>query len=232
MMRIFTPYDDIKLNTTCLSEDDLTIQRNNAMTILETIGGKAKGWQWHPGVTMWITSDDLLACIAHSVNMEWCAVNNDVDSLAVEYNKTLKLMGYSLLPTSQLKFPWWWGHKKFHESNRAAMIRRNREWYGGLFANDDPGICDWWPRVDTDRWTYGPQPSPDGKFDYIIDGKPVFQTAREMLDTEFARHANTFHNLLPDIKTPISSDDPGLSLLKAFHDRFHQKRVYDTHDHR
>lgn len=235
-MRIYLPMTDIKMNIVMLSDADLTIQRNNAVTILETLRGKNKGWQWHPGVTMWIGHDDLLAKIAHELNQEWIGVNFDVDGImgiGEKYEKRLKDMGYTRTYSTVLPpLPWWWGHQKFHDSNKAAMLRHDPAWYGELIKNARDDICDWWPRIDKDTWLYGPQPSPDGKFDYIVDGKSIFAEAKKMSHVEFAIHANMYHNLMPDITTPIRPDDPSLDLMMTVHDRFHQVRVYSTHDHR
>lgn len=235
-MRMYLPFNETKLNVACLSESDLTIQRNVAMTILETLGGKSKGWRWHPGVNMWIGYDVLLAKIAHAINVEWCGMNPEACSGSTGrgkvYDKQLNDMGYSsVVPTVT---PWWWGNKEFHNRNKAAMLRSDPDWYGALFNGAKNDLCDWWPRHDPNTWVYGPQPGPDGVFydGYIIEGKPVLKPAKKMTCEEFAEHANIFHNLMPDVKTPIQPDDPSMELMIAVHNRFHQVRFYGTHDHR
>lgn len=242
MMKIYLPFDAVAKNVTVMSELDLGHQRNCALTILESIAGKAKGWRWHPGVRMWYGQEYLLAHIAYATNEEWAtqvALSNEeprksMDGLVKTYHQVLYNLGFTAkeLVTMPTELPWWWGHKRFHEGEKAMLLRHDPDWYGQFFPKVDNGLCEWWPRQEKDQFIYGPQMGPNGDYDeYHLDDKPIYKAVHSMTDKDFAHHANTYHNLLPDLKTPISATEPIMPSLKALHDRFHQKRVYTTHDH-
>src|SRR5262252_695619 len=102
MMRIYLPFDDIKANISVLSEEDLGKQRNCAMTILDTIANRSKGWQWHPGVMMWVGYEELLGIIARRINEEWGEVHTErvgipgIKQLKGDYLKLLIDLGFDL----------------------------------------------------------------------------------------------------------------------------------------
>jgi hypothetical protein len=243
MMQIYLPFPNIETNLGIMTESDLGHQRNCALTILESLSGKAKGWMWHPGVTMWAGNADLLAHIAVGINHKWCeAINGEpytteagIRGLSKTYIGQLTALGFknNVLYVEPKVKPWWWGHDRFHKGNQATLVRHDRGWYGQLFKVDS-GLCEWWPQPNEDQWVYGPQMGPDGDYaQYHLYDKPILDPVRRMSDDAFAHHANVFHNLMgKDWNRPISPKDTTLSTLRLLHDRFHQKRVYTTHDHR
>jgi hypothetical protein len=168
MMQIYIPGPTIAKNIAVLTEKDLNDQRSNALTILEAIAGKGKGWLWHPGVTMWIGSEDLLGHIAVKLNEEWAQQvatskgepRSAYNGMVKQYHDCLALLGFTpklaFMPPKTL--PWWWGHKRFHRGERAILLRHDKEWYRQFFPNTDSSLCEWWPRPGKkDEWVYGPQ---------------------------------------------------------------------------
>lgn len=240
-MQIYLPTPKLSINAAILHELDMLAQRNVGLTILESLAGKAKGWYWHPGVTMWIGHEPLLAHACILIDDEWAKQESKrprntpagVRQLSNDYVSKIKALGLGRLPQPPAELPWWWGHKRFHEGNKSVMIRHNAYWYGRLFKDTPNDLCDWWPRRDKDTWTYGPTFGPNGDAsEYFINNVPIYQSAKRMDDHEFVRHVNRFHNLSPGSKRPIDAKDATLDLMRAIHDRFHQKRFYSTHDHR
>jgi hypothetical protein len=241
-MRIYTPYNSVKLNAAVLDEKTLGGQCNSSITILETLRGRSKGWQWHPGVTMWQGYEDLLVDHAVGFIKTWTAPPMNHPDLwtpklaKLGYFRQIDLLTktrYVRMPKQSLDMPWWWGNQMFHMSNQSALLRIEPDWYDKFLVvpND---ICDWWPLAEEGKFKYGPQPAPgDAGFGYIVDGKPVYKQAKAMTNAEFADHANAYHNLTPDLKAGIARNmsDEMRSLFVALHDRFHQLRVYQTHDH-
>jgi hypothetical protein len=211
------------------------------LTILETIASKGKGWKWHPGVTMWAGSEELLAYIAVNVNEEWAQqvatsrgeTRASMNGLVKQYHEQLEAMGFDLKELKSLvKTPWWWGHERFHEGEKSMLLRHDPEWYGQFFPKTPNNLCEWWPRLKKNEWVYGPHMGPNGDYtEYHIYDKPIYRAARVLSNADFAHHANVYHNLLPDIKTPIDAKEPIMASLRVLHDRFHQKRVYHSHDH-
>jgi hypothetical protein len=227
MMKVHLPYADWKLNAAILDDRVLDIQCNHTVTILETILGKTKGWQWHPGVTMWMGHEDFLAQQSFLFYKQWADLG-----YPDHWTKRLNKLGYFKGHTQPEK-PWWWGHKHFHETNKSALLRMNPQWYQQFFVGVPNDLTEWWPAREPGHWRYGPQPQPGGGFDYIIDGKPIYKSVKTMPQEAFVQHANVFHNLMPDLKTgvPENLNDTMREILVALHDRFHKQRVYISHDH-
>src|SRR5215831_4365088 len=174
-MKIYLPYPSVRKNMLVLSEKDLNHQRNCAITILESIAGKSKGWKWHPGVNMWWGSEHLLGHIAWSINEEWAqqvatsqgySTTKAIDSLIKTYHGQLRDLGFDLNQIQSMPgiLPWWWGHKRFHMGERSALLHLDRTWYSQFFKDVDGTLVEWWPRFDKDKFVYGPHVGPDGDF--------------------------------------------------------------------
>ena len=239
MMQVYLPFPELKLINMTLSPDDLNHQRNVTLTIVETFLGDAKGWLWHPGVTMWLGHHELLGHIGYLINDEWAKRLADdercgpagANGLKKQYEIQLQELGLRRLAKPPAELPWWWGHKRFHEGNKSALIRHDPMWYGALYNGVANDLCDWWPRVKPDTWVYGPQKGPNGDYaEYFINEKPIMNSARRMDASEFVTHANRYHNLASGKELTVKT--PTLDILRAMHDRFHQQRVYSTHDHK
>ncbi len=243
-MKIYLPFNNVGKNLLVLSEYDLGHQRNCALTILETVAGKGKGWAWHPGVNMWLGGEFLLAHIAYKVNQEWAeqtamSAGEEVKSyagLVKAYQSSLADLGFNLrdISTPPDKMPWWWGNERFHQGEASLLVRHDAEWYRQFFPKTENDLCEWWPRYTPDQWVYGPQIGPNGDYsEYFVDEKPIYKAVRNMSFSDFAAHSNRYHNLLGSkSKEPIGKRDEAIGdSLRSLHDRFHQKRTYHTHDH-
>src|SRR6516164_2339302 len=142
MMRTFTPFTDTRLNAEVLDEATLNTQCNQALAILNTLLGKDKGWGWHPGVIMWTGHEDLLAEQAYAYVKVWETLHPVVPkgSLGIWVPQLVKL-GFVRGHVDPEK-PWWWGHDKFHASNKSALLRIDPEWYGSFFPGVANDICE------------------------------------------------------------------------------------------
>lgn len=217
MLQVYMPFEDPALNIKVLHEDMVVSQCNVATTILKTLKGNSKGWEWHPGVRMWSGNEEYLAQYIYRLVRE-CTRTFDFPDL---YSIHVLALGYpkrSMMPEPP---PWWMGDKRYHLGVMAQMIRQNPDWYGRIFKAVDPKTEQMWPLPEVDKFTKGP-----------FNGH-VYMASRSMEDRDFIEHANKFHNLSPDIKGGIrKNENPQLlSLLRALHDRFHIQRVYNSHDH-
>jgi hypothetical protein len=230
-MHTYLPYSNASINTAILSEVDLSQQIRAGLTILETLHGRDKGWQWHPAIGMWNGFEEMLAQRIVQLGIEW--VNQGFRD-TFNISGRLESMGYDLryLRSQNVSTPWWWGDKPFHAAQRAALVRHDRSWYAPIFKGKvDGGLPELWPLAEQGKYKIGPQPSPDGKFDYRVDGKPLFPEARKMDDVTFLFHINNFHRLLGN-KRPIKARDADIfPMLRSLHDRFHSMRFYNSHDH-
>jgi hypothetical protein len=241
-MKIYLPFDNVDKNVLVLSEHDLGHQRNCCLTILESLAS-GKGWTWHPGVNMWYGSEQLLAQIAYKINEEWAQQSaislgeerRAFNGLVKVYHQILTDLGFDIRTIIAITpdTPWWWGHQRFHQGEKSMLVRHDPEWYRQFFPKMDNTLCEWWPRFSKDKWVYGPHIGPTGDCaEYELDDKPILRPVRGMSKKEFAAHANRYHNLLGSgNKMRISDNEPIMDSLRVLHDRFHQKRLYQTHDH-
>jgi hypothetical protein len=243
MLQIYLPSSNIDKNNAVLAEDDLNHQRNAAVTILQTIASvDQRKWLWHPGVSMWIGSEDLLAHIAITINEEWAQqvaashgeTRMSMNGLVKQYHECLAELGFipKYLVTRPEPLPWWWFNKQFHACQRAMIMRHNDGWYTQFFPKTRRDLRDCWPIATAkNKFVMGPEINDGGPIEYAIHNRPLFKQARNMSNAEFADHANGMHNLMPDMHIEFSASDPTLNLMRILHDRFHQKRAYQTHDH-
>jgi hypothetical protein len=225
MMQIYLPFSDFKINIKMLDEVTLGRQCNVATAFLEDIKKNKEQPKWQPGLAMWITHDTFLGFYAHRLFAEW-----KVLGYPDLWSSKVTALGYLKL-SQQPRKPWWWGHARFHESNKATLLRLDPQWYGRFLKNVDMADVPWWPRPQPNKWIRGPKQN-DGPF--LISGKPVFNSVDAMNDQDFIAHANLFHSLTPDMPNGIRDNESPqlLTLLKTLHDRFHVQRVYTSHDHR
>lgn len=192
---------------------------------------------------MWWGSETLLAHIAITINEEWAqqlaTTKNEprasFNGLVKAYEESLVNLGFKLRgikPSVGYANPWWWGDKRYHQGEQAALVRHDSDWYRQFFPDVDAGLCEWWPRKDKGKFVYGPHIGPNGDFDdYHIDDTPILKRVRSMSNEDFAHHANVYHNLMPDLHEEIKPKDVTIGPLRSLHDRFHQKRIYHSHEH-
>jgi hypothetical protein len=225
MLQIYQPYPDINVNVKILDEITLNKQCHAVSTILRTLTSMRGGWQWNPAITMWIGHDAFLGHYGHRLIAEWKALG-----YPDHWTPTLVGLGYIKTP-SVPALPWWWGHQGFHDYNKAVLLKRSPDWYEQFFTGVKQDAIGWWPTITPGEFIRGPK-SAAGPF--LIEKHPVFDGVFDMSNEEFIGHANSFHNLTPDMKGGLSPKDNAqfLQLVRILHDRFHLGRAYTSHDHR
>lgn len=121
MVNTFLPFADFKKSAESLDYRRLGKQRVEAMQIINVIEDPyAKGWRHHPAVCMWRGHADALKLYSNAIVTEW---------ISRGYKNNLKL--YKV--TGDPEMPWWFGKKKFHHSHRAALMRKDTDFYQDKF---------------------------------------------------------------------------------------------------
>ena len=119
-MQTFLPYKSFEKSAQVLDSKRLGKQRVEAWQILNTLQkrkeGIAKGWANHPAVLMWDGYEDALREYYNAIVREW---------IKRGYKNN---MIYFLLPSTIL-YPPWLGDRKFHNSHRSNLIRKDKEYY-------------------------------------------------------------------------------------------------------
>ena len=139
MVNTFLPFVDFIETAACLDYRRLGKQRVEARQIINTLENPdAKGWRNHPAVRMWQGYVPVLKVYFNTMVMEWVSRG---------YKNTLPLYD---LEGEILEEPWWLGNEDFHRSHQASLVRKDGEYYEGMFEDLDEEYLDKgyvWPRI-------------------------------------------------------------------------------------
>jgi hypothetical protein len=148
-VQTFLPYPDFAASAAVLDDRRLGKQRVEALQILRAATWQAYGWKRHPAVRMWAEHPDAVAAYGLAVCAEWVG-RGRLDTCAATIGQDLAAAGFSG-PRSQAelaaesRLPPWIGDERVHRSHRAALVRKDPEFYGPLFPDADPEIDYFWP---------------------------------------------------------------------------------------
>lgn len=114
-MNTFLPYPNFKKSAECLDYKRLGNQRNEARILIDTliVGG---GWKFHPCVKMWQGYTKALKHYFNEISIEW-----------IKRGYTHNLGFYEV--HDRINFPPFIGNKKFHDSHKSNLLRKNYEFY-------------------------------------------------------------------------------------------------------
>lgn len=135
-MQTFLPYADFRESARCLDPSRLGNQYyREGVTLLRG------GWQHHPASKMWRGYDWALCAYM-------LALADELKSRGLRYPNTDREVLDVMIGCSHEELPWWLGNAHFHSTHRAALLRKDFEWYSQF------------------GWDEEPDPMPDGKFQY------------------------------------------------------------------
>lgn len=127
MVVTFLPFPDIEKSLRTLDKRRLGKQRVEAKQILQALDKETKGWVNHPATRMWEGYKFLLKHYYNETLRIWAEVGG--------VNKLLEPISLTedeqLLLDKGLK-PYWWGWEPFHESHKAALVRKDNQYYSHL----------------------------------------------------------------------------------------------------
>lgn len=124
-MQTFLPYPSFERSVRTLDYRRLGKQRVEAFQILKALRDPSYGWQNHPAVKMWRGFEPALAHYMNCCIDEWerRGYNNNMLREEVDW--------YYVPPFV--------GKRKFHDSHKSNLLRKDPEWYGqfGWTVPDD-----------------------------------------------------------------------------------------------
>jgi hypothetical protein len=136
-MQTFLPYPDIKKSLQVLDNKRLGKQRVEAYQIISAITGRKKldgtpykGWLNHPCSVMW---KNYVPALKHYMNLcieEWESRG---------FKNTMKKEDID----ETFEYPFWFGDKKFHDSHKSNLLKKEPEFYSKYNWNvnsNDPYI--------------------------------------------------------------------------------------------
>lgn len=112
-------------------------ERVEVLTILRTLAGESNAWKNHPCVKMWKGHEKYLINYGLSVCLEW---------IYRGYKDTCfsKINRYTLIFYKSTK-PKWLGNKKFHDSHKSNLLRKNEEYYSKFNWRVRNDLPYYWP---------------------------------------------------------------------------------------
>jgi hypothetical protein len=133
-MQTFLPYPNIEQSLKSLEFKRLGKQRVEAFQILNIILKRTNSdaWKNHPVIKMWKKHPNALKLYYNQSIKEWISrgYKNNM--------KFEKIRGKTI-------FPDWWGNKKFHDSHKSNLLRKNSEYYSQFNWDISSEIPYFWP---------------------------------------------------------------------------------------
>jgi hypothetical protein len=137
-MQTFLPYANFKKSLQCLDYKRLGKQRVEAYQIHKAITlakqGRHYGWQSHPCVSLWYEHQTYLAYYYNLCIDEWVKRG---------YKNTMDKMYDGKFYTCVRK-PHWLGNKKFHDSHKSNLLRKDKNFYSKYKWNISDNLEYYW----------------------------------------------------------------------------------------
>jgi hypothetical protein len=133
MVITFLPYPDIEKSLKTLDKRRLGKQRVEASQIIKALKKETKGWVNHPATRMWEGCEFFLKHYYNESLRVWEEAGGK--------NKLLSPLTLTEEETQRLERgdkPLWWGWEPLHESHKAALLRKDEEFYKDIISDDSP----------------------------------------------------------------------------------------------
>lgn len=148
-MQTFLPYPGFERTARVLDDRRLGKQRVEVLQILRALTRERYGWKSHPAVRMWAGYEEALGRYGLAICQEWCT-RGHADTCDTKIRQELAILGIHQPREQEAlalagRTPGWIGDEAVHRSHRAALLRKDRSWYGPHFP-DAPDDSDYvWP---------------------------------------------------------------------------------------
>jgi len=145
-VQTFLPFSDFRRSAAALDVRRLGKQRVETLQILRALTFEDYGWRNHPAVTMWSGYTEALVTYGVEMTKRW----QEAGFADTVMPQLVEFLGRQPLRTQrELRaagaLPAWVGNRALHRSHQAALLRKDPEHYGPLFAAVDPELGYVWP---------------------------------------------------------------------------------------
>lgn len=157
-MQTFLPAPSFEESASALDRQRLGKQRVETKQLLMALTGadihnptkfplgmfkSTSRWRNHPCARMWIGHELALCEYGMAICAEW-RERGYTDNLLPWFRLLYqRLFSESNLPITP---PDWFGHARFHAAHRAALLKKNPDWYEQFGWDETPEINYWWPK--------------------------------------------------------------------------------------
>jgi hypothetical protein len=137
-MQTFLPYPNLKKSLKVLDNRRLGKQRVEAFQILNILLNRTdkKGWRNHPAVKMWKGYENALKLYFNKSVKLW---------ISRGFKNTMKFEEIN----GKIILPKWFGNKKFHDSHKSNLLRKDSEYYFEFSKDVSDDLEYIWPCEDT-----------------------------------------------------------------------------------
>ena len=149
-MQTFLPYPDFEATAAVLDDLRLGKQRVETLQIVRALTWPTYGWKHHPAVLMWKGHEEALGAYGVAICREWQR-RGRADTCEDKIKQDLAAAGIRVPPRRQAALararalPPWLGDEQGHRSHRAALLRKDPDWYGER-RDDTPTDLEYvWP---------------------------------------------------------------------------------------
>jgi hypothetical protein len=153
-VQTFLPYEDFTETARALDQRRLGKQRVETIQILRALTWPKYGWRHHPAVKMWAGYEEALVRYGLDICAVWCETGRSdtcADTLVTDFTAacgTVPIRRQDELARAG-ELPPWLGDERFHLPHRAALIRKDPDFYRPVFGDDVSAELEYlWPPSD------------------------------------------------------------------------------------
>jgi hypothetical protein len=157
-MQTFLPFPGLAESAGALDARRLGKQRVEALQVLRGLTVPGYGWRHHPAVRMWTGYEEALVRYGLEVCRVWTAGGRSdtcAATLLADFTDSTRRPGAAVRTRDELAatgdLPPWLGDADFHRSHRSALLRKDPDFYGALFAGVPDDLPYVWPASDRER---------------------------------------------------------------------------------
>lgn len=150
-MQTFVPFASYKKSAKSLDNKRLGKQRVEGCQILATLVGLSDGWRTHPAVKMWAGHEGALATYTLVMCEEW--INRGYEDTRREFIHEVYASDW--IPAGSTIFPVWWNDERVHDSHKAMLLKKSREFYQNSFGYSDDEVTELLTAYEDYYWPVG-----------------------------------------------------------------------------
>lgn len=152
-MQTFLPYPDFAASARALDRRRLGKQRVETVQVLRGLTRPGYGWRNHPAVLMWAGYEEALVRYGLDVCARWCEAGHaDTCAGTLTADLTAACGPVGVRTQADLaaagELPPWLGDDDVHVTHRAALVRKDPEFYRPLFGDVPADLPYVWPASD------------------------------------------------------------------------------------